>query len=59
MKHVSSKVFCGSVLAAATYLAVTCPCETYLECHREKFLALLAVAAVFAVSNIKTPGEGF
>ena len=56
MNVVVLKVITGTLLGSALYLAVTCPCPIYLECHREKSLALLLLAAVPAVVDF-TPQE--
>lgn len=53
MKHFVVKLATAGVLSAALYLAISCPCEIYLECHREKYLALLAVAAFPAIAEFK------
>lgn len=55
MKHVAPKLFCSVALGAALYLAVSCPCDTYLKCHRGKYLALLGMAAGFAFADIDAP----
>lgn len=31
-------------LSAALYIAITCPCEVYLSCHRNEMIGLLTVA---------------
>lgn len=53
MKHVIPKLVNGIALGTATYLAVSCPCDVYLECKRPYYLALLAIGAAFAVAGLK------
>lgn len=49
--NTSKKIINGLVLASALYLALSCPCDTYLTCHKAKYLALLAIGAGFAYSS--------
>lgn len=46
MKHAKLKLLTGGLLIGAFYIAVKCPCDVYLECHRWQYIALLAGAAV-------------
>jgi hypothetical protein len=43
------KLLNGIAGVAVLYMALTCPCETYLKCHKGKYLTLLAIMAGFAV----------
>jgi hypothetical protein len=35
--------------SAVLYMAISCPCETYLKCHKVEYLFLLGVMASFAL----------
>lgn len=42
------KLLTGGLIAAAGYIAITCPCERYLVCHRTIYLSLLGAAAAMS-----------
>lgn len=46
MVDILIKVAAVSVLSAATYLSLTCPCESLNKCKLKTYYALLATAAV-------------
>ena len=46
MVDVLIKAAAVTTLSAATYLSLTCPCETLNKCKIKTYYALLAVAAV-------------
>ena len=43
------KAVTSASLAYATYTAVTCPCDTYLACHKEAVLATTGFAFFVAL----------
>ena len=47
--NATKKIINGAVGAAVLYMALTCPCETYLSCHKTAYLSLLGVMAAFAL----------
>jgi hypothetical protein len=46
--NAKEKLLTGALIAAAGYIAVTCPCEKYLVCHRTVYLSLLSAAAAMS-----------
>lgn len=44
MLHGGKKILISGLLAIALYYAATCPCETYLECHRWQYNGALITA---------------
>lgn len=47
--NLQKKVVNGVAGVAVLYMAVTCPCETYLSCHKAEYLFLLGIMAAFAL----------
>lgn len=47
--NTAKKIVNGLAGATVLYIAVSCPCPTYLSCHKTMYLGLLGVMAAFAL----------
>lgn len=41
-------------LLVSTYIAITCPCPVYLECHKEQFFGGLLAAFVAGLVSVNS-----